>query len=976
MAGPVDQLLFWINSEVDKLSGAGLGQMADILSVAERELSADLAQWLSKHKGPERYTTQVHRNALAQVQSALQVISARKPLLVKLLQGQGSLAASTAVKHLIVEVEKFSALFEGTIRPIPFEAAAVIARGSTLWPRYETSAARYVGQVGDDIRRQLGIGVVRGETIDGLTTRLARLGGPKGLVALQGKLGDPGARAEYIAEGLFTRYRHWGERLARTEVVNAYNTVAMDGIRQAARDDSGYIKKWDAAIDARTCEICGILDDQIASVDGAFPGGFTQPPRHPNCRCAIVLWRENWKTPIGTPVPHEFDVQDAPARTPDFADEIARAVNRRTRPRRGSERAASALVEAAKQVADVNAAAALTAKQAAALAIQEAEQAAVRAAARAAAAKKAEKLAAKKAAQEAQKAIEKKAKEQIEHTVDIVWKHAPQNLASTNPLHIKGAEDLFAKHGISNELGWKIWKKHHAKLLKKASKPTSALKQKVQAGIQEWTEPWLDHDILHDPEWIKNVIEDVAYTTKASEAYVKKQWDKFMVQHTKMLAKKAKQAAKLEVQAQKSAARAAKLRAKAAKKAVRAAPASGRYVPTDFDDVPTGLFGRGFSSDADAIDNGSMQVRRTVDGYEVTFKSTAHHEEKLRDLAAAHGTKDPFVFYRRRLVNGLMETDATEFQTVGDGSLINLSDPSGKMYGVEVGFTGATRNYVRITVDGDSSRLHAALQDFSERTGLDVLKRPDQENVRLQAMAQLSAKFHPPRYAAEVGAKATPEKIRELFDDLAKRNPIMNEIIEDVEERELFPGHRGLYSQRLADYMSKHNHVLTHDGSPPVEIVESIITETGLLASSTRFQSGIFTTGMSTMTDFRTGGADGVFLRVRKKGDGDGYLGARFRFVVDKQELGRLDWYGFDFDNFGRAGYDSYDARWRAPDMASPDSPRDSNEVMPVKGVPQNRLLRVLCSAGDRRALLKALTEKGVTEINGVKIGDFIVESK
>jgi SPP1 gp7 family putative phage head morphogenesis protein len=913
MAGQVDQLLFWINSEVDKLSGAGLGQMADILSVAERELSADLAQWLSKHKGPERYTTQVHRNALAQVQSALQAISAKKPLLVKLLQGQGSLAASTAVKHLIVEVEKFSALFEGTIRPIPFEAAAVIARGSTLWPRYETSAARYVGQVGDDIRRQLGIGVVRGETIDGLTARLARLGGPKGLVALQGKLGDPGVRAEYIAEGLFTRYRHWGERLARTEVVNAYNTVAMDGIRQAAQNDSGYIKKWDAAIDARTCDICGVLDDQIASVDGTFTGGIRQPPRHPNCRCAIVLWRENWKTPIGTPVPHELDAQDMPPRAPDFADEIARAVNRRSRRRVGLESAPSALIEkqaaakTAQETAETVAAAVqVAAQKAAEKAAREAARAAAREAARAAKAAAAQAAAEKTAKKAAIKEAQEKAKSELDKMIAALWQHSPETAQGSDPVMIKAAEQLFAKLGISKKFGWKYWAKAYAKL--------------------------------------------------------------------------AKQAAKKAIQAQKAAARAAKIRArdvaKQAKQAVRKAPVGGRYVPTDFDDVPPGLFGRGFSSDADGIDNGSMQIRRTVDGYEVTFKATAHHEEKLRDLAAAHGMDDKFVFYRRRLVNGVMETDATKFQAVGDGSLITLNDSTGKMYGVEVGFTGATRNYVRLTVDGDSSRLHEALRDFSERTGLDVLKRPDQENVRLQGMAQLSAKFDPKRYAAEVGAKATPEKIRALFDDLSSRHSIMREILDDVEERELFPGHRGLYSEKLSAYMRKNNEVLTHDGSPPVEIVESIITETGLLASSTRYQSGIFTQGLSTMTDFRTGGADGVFLRVRKNGDGDGYRGARFRFVVDTQELGRLDWYGFNFDNYGRAGYDAYDDRWDASDMAGKRDPNSGNEVMPVKGVPRHRLLRVLCDNKDREALLKSLRDKGITEINGIKIGDFVVESR
>lgn len=307
----IRRLLLWINSEVDKLSGVGLAQMSEILSAAQRELQADLARWLAKHGGSERFTSQVYRNALAQIQGSLRTISKKSPIIAQVLKRSGSVASQTAVKHLIAEVEKFSRLFEGSIRPIPFEAAAVIARGDLLWPRFDTSAARYAGQIGDDIRKQLGIGVVRGESIDQLTARLARLGGPRGQVALQGKLGSPGVKAEYIAEGLFKRYRHWGERLARTETVNAYNTVAMDGIREAAEHDPGYVKRWDAALDARTCELCGLLDDEIAPVDGSFTGGIAQPPRHPNCRCAVVLWRESWSRPV-TPVtlPHTIEAPD------------------------------------------------------------------------------------------------------------------------------------------------------------------------------------------------------------------------------------------------------------------------------------------------------------------------------------------------------------------------------------------------------------------------------------------------------------------------------------------------------------------------------------------------------------------------------------------------------------------------------------------------------------------------------------------
>lgn len=119
------------------------------------------------------------------------------------LKHGGSIASKLATSHLIREVETFSAKFEHSVRPIPFEAASLIAQGNKLmWPKFENSAERYAGQVGDDIRKQLAIGLVRGETIDQLTERLAKLGGPKGYVYTRGRQGSPNAKAEVIAEGL------------------------------------------------------------------------------------------------------------------------------------------------------------------------------------------------------------------------------------------------------------------------------------------------------------------------------------------------------------------------------------------------------------------------------------------------------------------------------------------------------------------------------------------------------------------------------------------------------------------------------------------------------------------------------------------------------------------------------------------------------------------------------------------------------
>lgn len=371
MSNPITDVLWWINSEVDKLSGVGLARMHSVLDQAQRELTQDLskARWLGTD---DKYTAQTHRNALVQISGALDHINGQvAPAVQDNLVSCGHAAGTMAVSHLAHEVAAFSSIFEGTVRPIALEAASVIAKGDKLlYRRYANSAARYADQIGDDIRQQLAVGLVRGETIDQMVKRLQTHGGPKGLVYTRGREGSKNARAEYIAEGLFKKYRSWAERLARTETVNAYNEAALIGMDELEDDDPGYFKRWDAAVDGRLCKLCRAFDDRVVPLHSNFPLGFAKPPRHPNCRCAVVIWRKEWDevdvkddlTGVITPgkktgsiasIPHKIQTPEKP-RAPEPEPrpsrrrispeerqqrELERDASRQARAQRASERA-------------------------------------------------------------------------------------------------------------------------------------------------------------------------------------------------------------------------------------------------------------------------------------------------------------------------------------------------------------------------------------------------------------------------------------------------------------------------------------------------------------------------------------------------------------------------------------------------------------------------------------------------------------
>ncbi len=74
------------------------------------------------------------------------------------------------------------------------------------------------------------------------------------------------------------------ERLIRTEMNRVSNATEL----QSYKDNGIKYYSFMATEDARTCEICGKLHDQIFEVAEAKVG-VNYPPMHPNCRCRTVI---------------------------------------------------------------------------------------------------------------------------------------------------------------------------------------------------------------------------------------------------------------------------------------------------------------------------------------------------------------------------------------------------------------------------------------------------------------------------------------------------------------------------------------------------------------------------------------------------------------------------------------------------------------------------------------------------------------
>lgn len=292
--GSVRDDVFKVLAEtVDSLQGIELpvlNRMLPILRAAQNETVKDLREWLLTHSG-ERFTAQRYRNVILVLDRAIERAGDLAGVTDEALRHQaGGVLGPLAIKNLRSEWMRLGRIFEGTVQPLAMRETAVLASGrSLLWPQFESSAKRYAGSIGERTKFLLGVSRARNETIDELTTRLTK------------HLPD-----------VFRSERWDAERLARTETMSAYNTVASEGIEESHREDSELVERWDATYDFRRCPMCASLDGQVIRpwkgekfVAHWFTltkkGKRTEhskviewPVAHPNCRCARTAWRESW----------------------------------------------------------------------------------------------------------------------------------------------------------------------------------------------------------------------------------------------------------------------------------------------------------------------------------------------------------------------------------------------------------------------------------------------------------------------------------------------------------------------------------------------------------------------------------------------------------------------------------------------------------------------------------------------------------
>jgi hypothetical protein len=400
--------------------------------------------------------------------------------------------------------------------------------------------------------------------------------------------------------------------------------------------------------------------------------------------------------------------------------------------------------------------------------------------------------------------------------------------------------------------------------------------------------------------------------------------------------------------------------------------------------------GHALALDKDKIENFDVAfTTELVDGKRETvvrFKVTEHASkevlEKLRELPGAANTE-----YKFRKLKDLKSP------TLDMGALAEKM-PGVWTAGAQVGNARVTMNRahstegdrlaaghnlveIRFPEPKDAGKAYTQTAKVLKEIGIDP-ERPSETELRVYKRAKIMA------YVDKDAAKEltkVPQRVPAAVDGVwaraVKRNPKLAEIERDVELREVSPGHVALYSPTIAKmYEEAGVRWLEHSLAGDAQVLEQMFLHDragGLLSSRERFQRGLVFRGMSTDTDFTSGGADSVFMRLKTTTGSGGHYGTTIE--VDPRELGRLDAYFFNQDNYGAAGKGAVSDRMTVDQIqhtVREGRLSDSNEIMMQRqvAVPSVRRVRTI----HRRAIVERMQAAGVSEVNGIPLDEFFVE--
>lgn len=241
----------------------------------------------------QRYRVQRARKLFAQIEelSGATFNEIQKQVRLR-LASWGKQQSQTAAVHLRAIIGAGSAGKVDAIGLTINQVKAIVdtnpMEGAVMGEWFERQGERTAFQV----RRQIQLGMTRGETIDDMVRRVRG-------TATGAPIRERGRIVGYnFSGGVFETTTREAEAIVRTAVNEVSNVAAFETYRANADITTTY--EYTATLDSRTTLICASLDGQTFGYDD--PAG-KRPPQHWNCR-SIIVPNVDWRS-LGMEPPPE-----------------------------------------------------------------------------------------------------------------------------------------------------------------------------------------------------------------------------------------------------------------------------------------------------------------------------------------------------------------------------------------------------------------------------------------------------------------------------------------------------------------------------------------------------------------------------------------------------------------------------------------------------------------------------------------------
>jgi hypothetical protein len=286
-----------VSRQIADLPNGIIAALAPVLADVQDETARALRSWLEGVDELLPYTVFEHRRALSHLQSAFEAIATLEDAFRQEFSTSGLEAAREAVELTVREFARFRTVFDGIREPLSIDVNEAVRWGTFyVQPSFNVESQRFAVETSNDLERLLSAGI-GAETIEDVELRMVRLAGP-----FPREPSTAAVMAALMAGAFFMRTGYRAERLIRTEVQGAANVSTGFMLDQLALEIPGLVRRWDAAMDGRTCATCRALAGQVTSLHGKFYAlgdAFDDAPAHPNCRCRVDAWHPRWDRYLG-----------------------------------------------------------------------------------------------------------------------------------------------------------------------------------------------------------------------------------------------------------------------------------------------------------------------------------------------------------------------------------------------------------------------------------------------------------------------------------------------------------------------------------------------------------------------------------------------------------------------------------------------------------------------------------------------------